>query len=278
MELFFRHPEVKKSPLVVNVGMEEIAWAYRLNVAEKPTYGGEVVQILSVAIDDLAIDGQVRTYEEMESIYAFFVEYLTIASQGTQGVGSYNQQFMTFEYPHRGWSMIIQPLAVPNFTYSRETVAPTWSLNAHVVDETPGNYMSLSNMLVTTIRKPHTHESAKEEEELFKTEGIISLASESPELNPFSAPVPASKKANPGQEFQPYRETGVKSKIKEYADWYNKLIPSYTKGEYNSLLNSVSKPAFGKPPNSEQWEKIQEEAAESEEEFSTKKKAKSKKK
>ena len=83
-QLLFHHELVNNGvPLVVTTGLDEIAWAYALNTATFPTYGGEVVQILSVYIDDMEVEGTVRTYAEAEAIYSFFMKYFTIATQGT---------------------------------------------------------------------------------------------------------------------------------------------------------------------------------------------------
>src|SRR4051794_31156530 len=95
-ELIFTHPNVRSgTPLTVTTGADMIRWTYTLNTANWPTYGGEVVQILSVAIDDVNIQGTCRNYAEMENIYAYFLEFVQIATQGknTQrnpGVTSFN--------------------------------------------------------------------------------------------------------------------------------------------------------------------------------------------
>jgi hypothetical protein len=86
-QLLFQHELVRGGePLVVETGMDEVEWSYNLNVAEFPTYGGEVVQILAVYIDDLMINGTIASYSELESIYGFFMEYFTVATQGTSAL------------------------------------------------------------------------------------------------------------------------------------------------------------------------------------------------
>src|SRR5580658_5023480 len=124
--VIFRHEKVNNGrPLVVNTGADEVAWAYVLNTAKYPTYGGEVIQILSCYVDDMQIQGTVRTYKEAEDIYEFFISYYVIASQGSGGT-SFEQRPMIMEYPERQWTFFIQPLGTPTFTYSLETIAPKW--------------------------------------------------------------------------------------------------------------------------------------------------------
>src|SRR5271170_2407716 len=84
-QLLFHHELVNNGvPLVITTGLDEVGWAYALNIATFPTYGGEVVQILSVYIDDMEAEGTVRTYEEAEAIYTFFMKYFTVATQGSE--------------------------------------------------------------------------------------------------------------------------------------------------------------------------------------------------
>src|SRR5579884_427636 len=82
--VFFAHPQL--GTLSIDDGVDEIQWAYNLNTATFPTYGGEVIQILSVFIDDVTIGGTVATYHQMEAIYRFFAAYMQIATQGRNPV------------------------------------------------------------------------------------------------------------------------------------------------------------------------------------------------
>src|SRR5208282_3335255 len=83
VNLVFQHEHVNGGkPLIVDTGADEISWGYALNVPKIPTYGGEVIQILSAYIEDMSISGMVRTYSKTEEIYSFFMEYFIIASQG----------------------------------------------------------------------------------------------------------------------------------------------------------------------------------------------------
>ena len=179
-QLIFHHELINNGePLVVRTGIDEISWAYALNTAQFPTYGGEVVQILSVYIDDLEIEGTIRTYAEAEMIYSFFMKYFTVATQGSEQADQdkYTQVPMIMEYAHRGWIFELQPKEAPGFTYATETIAPKWSLKAHVGDKTP-DVKKLQDLVVQELVS----------KEQFSLKGIISLEGGQPGQNPFVAP------------------------------------------------------------------------------------------
>ena len=221
--------------LEVDTGINEVQWAYGLNTAKFPTYGGEVIQILSVYIDDLSLEGEVKSYAEMEGIYNYFNKYFQHASQGNKGTGDYNQEFMTMHYPERNWEFFIQPLAMPGFSYSRDTVAPSWKMSAHIVDNTSENYEELTKMAAKEILNEHS-----EPNNTFSLKGEISMGSASPENNPFASYGTAYE-----NNFVPGTEKKVEAGLKEAADFYNTLLPSYLTGDYESLLKGAAKPAFG---------------------------------
>lgn len=126
----FHHPKIA-GDLLVYVNPDQIKWAYGLNVQSYPTYGGEVVQILSVYWDDMGIQGTVSTYAEMENIYRWFIGYMQQATQGRDKPG-YDQHPVTFVYEPRGWQFSIWPKSLPGFRYGRDVVAPTWQVVAAV--------------------------------------------------------------------------------------------------------------------------------------------------
>lgn len=228
--LYFEHPRLKRS-LVINTGLNEINWGYQLNTANYPTYGGEVIQILSVFIDDLSIEGDVRGYGEMEDIYKFFAEYMVVASQG----GGFNQQPMKMTYSQRNWTFFIQPLTIPGFIYSRDTVAPNWKMTAHVYDDSrPNNYQSLQEIVASKLQ-----ETFKGEE--FSLEGIISMAAADPANNPFSAPG-----AFKNEKFTGATQSQIENQLKGNAMLYNTMLKSYLSGNYSEILQDASKPAFGR--------------------------------
>jgi hypothetical protein len=100
----FYHPDIPSSSdgrrpgpyLTVNSGLEEASWSYNLNCMTYPTYGGEVVQILSCNVGELTLAGTLPSYRALERVYSYFAYYLQIATQGrskdpTSGKTSYNQ-------------------------------------------------------------------------------------------------------------------------------------------------------------------------------------------
>lgn len=133
--IIFTHPQIDRA-LVVKTGANNISWAYNLNTVAYPTYAGEVVQVLSCNIDNLQIDGEVRSYAEMEEIYKWFLIYMQKATQGSGG-DNYVGAPVKMEYPHRGWTLYIKPIQLPALHYGRDVVVPTWSMSAHIEDPDP---------------------------------------------------------------------------------------------------------------------------------------------
>jgi hypothetical protein len=234
MLIEFSHPRVEDNkPLQIEIGPEEVGWGYVLNTAEFSTYGGEVIQILSVYVDDLMIAGNLFSYNQLEKIYHFFLEYMIIASQGYSGDGSYVQTPMLFKYPHRQWEFEIQPLAAPGFTYELESISPQWEMQAHIVDRTP-NAGALTELIVSQVLNGQG--------ETFSLTGFISPDARDPDQNPFAAPGTVT-----GNTFTPLNPTQVGEQISKIADWYNNLIPSYLNNEFQSIIGEGgAEPASGK--------------------------------
>jgi hypothetical protein len=232
-ELRFSHPEV--GDLTVLTGADRIAWGYVLNTANFPTYGGEVVQILSCYVDNIEIEGTLQTYEDMESLYRYFLGYLQTATQGKNdkavaGRSSFNEHPMKLEYPHRGWTFEIIPLNVPGYRKGREVVAPTWRLEAHVVDR--GEDVEDLKDLIISEAEIRTAVGSDDPnfDQNFGLEGKIKFVDE----NPFSDPFTDS-----GQKFDPTKN------IQAIGDYYSKLLPSYLQGDFDSIFGGIgSKPAF----------------------------------
>lgn len=190
-QISFYHPDVKVEGangagpwLNIDTGVDEIGWGYSLNAVAFPTYGGEVVQILSCFLENLTIQGTVANYAKMEQIYSYFVYYLQIATQGRKtnsraGTASYNQTPITCVYPERGWTFKIFITELPGFRYATETVAPEWRLTAHIVDDS----MDLHDIKEFTKSQVLDKFLAGDNEK-FDTQGYIGFRA----MNPFSAP------------------------------------------------------------------------------------------
>lgn len=120
-------------------GPNNITWGYNLNTMTYPTYGGEVVQILSANIGDLTVGGDVRNYSMMEDIYLWFLIYMSVATQGWRGPGTtgHNEDPVTMWYPEREWEFQIKPKALPGLHIGSDIIAPTWSMTAQVTQGDP---------------------------------------------------------------------------------------------------------------------------------------------
>lgn len=134
-KVIFSHPLVSKSQgdLVIHVNPNSVEWSYGLNTANFPTYGGEVVQILSIFVDDMTITGDIRSYGDMERIYQWFLLYMQSATQGDK-LGAYDPHPVNFSFPERGWNFNIYPKNLPGFKYSRDVVVPSYTIEAAVLD------------------------------------------------------------------------------------------------------------------------------------------------
>lgn len=240
----FFHPDIKPSAdgsrpgpyLTVRSGVDEVSWGYNLNTTTFPTYGGEVVQILSCYIDDLAIVGTLPTYRSAERIYSYFAYYLQIATQGrnteTQpGKTSYNQTPMKMTYPERGWSFDVMPTSLPGFRQSADTVAPQWRVVAHIVDHT----MDAHSMQEFT--KAHVLEKfLAQDKEDFQLQGRIGFSPE----NPFSGPGTFF-----GSDFDPEK---TREAWLDTADRFNEIIDSYLDHDLEEVYESISSHPAWKDP------------------------------
>lgn len=224
--LVFKHPRMK-TPLSVHVNPNQIEWNYGLNVANLPTYGGEVIQILSAYIDDMAIQGNVSTYAQMERIYKWFAEYIETAT----AEGEYDVTPVGMFYKARGWHFKIYPKTLPGLRYGTEVVTPEWTMNAAVVDPDQSHPLKqeiMTKAKIETLNQEHGFS-------LFgKATGNIGFELE----DPFSDPL-GQTKAN---EKRLLNGTGIKGSFHALADRYNKLLPAYLEGNFEDLTADYSKP------------------------------------
>lgn len=209
--LVFSHDKV--GTLIVKTGADQITWAYGLNTETIPTYGGEVVQILSAYVDNVTVEGTLRNYTELEKVHKFFIRYMNVATQ----TGGFDEQPMHMRYPHRQWHMKIIPLDLPAFRYGREVVAPVWRIQAHVHDES--NQIDRDNFLEQAAKK-----------------GDFSFAEFGKgigwdEDNPFTDPAAASSDYDP------------KEGIQNTSDFYTSLVQAYLDHDFDHLLDGWANPS-----------------------------------
>jgi len=212
----FYHPDC--GWLTVNTGIDQISWGYTLNTANFPTYGGEVVQILSCYVDDLRVQGTLTCYEDLEAVYAYFLKFIDNAS----AQGKRDETPMKFYYPERGWEFDVFIKNAPGYRKGRDVVAPMWMIEGHVIDHA-GDADKLSDL----IKSEAEIKNATNSDENFGLEGKIRYIDE----NPFSDP-----RTKNGKDFKQFDQV---------ADTYTKLLPSYLSGDFDALWANIgSKPAF----------------------------------
>lgn len=225
--VLFSHPQVGE--LHVRTGIDNISWGYQLNTANFPTYGGEVVQILSCYVDDLTVQGTLQSYLDMENVYTYFLQYLKIAN--TRDRNSLMHP-MKFYYPHRQWEFEIIVTNLPGYRKARDVVAPTWQISAHVVDE--GNDVeSLKQLIVDEAQiKAQIGSTDPKFNEHFGLEGKIRFIDENPFSDPFT---------DQGLNFANNRHEAIQN----IGDYYSTLLPSYLDGDFDAIFGNIgSQPSF----------------------------------
>jgi len=151
--LYFSHPKVNGGQaLVIKTGADSVKWGYNLNVRRIPTYGGEVIQILSMFAQQMSVSGKTRNYKEQAEIYDYFREYLKVAGGFGRGAKSFDRVStpITFSYPARGWSFDIIVTDLKNMRMALDVVAPEWGFTAEIVSE--NDRYELGNALLTGMQ------------------------------------------------------------------------------------------------------------------------------
>jgi len=229
-ELIFKHPSMTDD-LVVRVKPNEIVWSYGLNTANYPTYGGEVVQILSMYVDDLNISGEVRTYRDIEVIYKWFISYMQNATQGRAGDPKYDSRPVEMYYPHRDWKFSIWPKNLPGFKYGTEVTAPTWELQAAVSE--------FDDRFEDSVLSSQDFAGVSTEGE-FSPFGTATAEIGFHENNPWSAPT-----------NKQYKQNDPKRWDNETVQFYGKILPSWLdNADFSSLGADVSIPKWGQNKSS----------------------------
>ena len=128
--------------LQIKTGADEITWGYGMNTKRYPTYGGEVVQILSTYADKMTIRGTCLEYKTLTKIYEYFKDYLVYTTGGAtlltgsdRGGLERKQKFLKFTYPARNWSFVIMIAEANGFRIARDVAAPQWEITAEIVSE-----------------------------------------------------------------------------------------------------------------------------------------------
>jgi hypothetical protein len=228
-ELVFKSKGFKD--LRVDIKPNQIEWGYNLNVNVTPTYGGEVVQILSAYIDKMTITGNVRTYKKAEEIYQWFLSGIQRATQDGQFK---HQKGIDMYYPERGWHFRLLPLTLAKLKYSLETVAPEWSINCQVIEPA-------QDALSLTMDQAAVE--ARESETGIPLFGLATGNIGWEEDDPFRSPI-GDAKLNQFYKDLIGGET-VRYQSSDLGDWFNSLIPSYLEGNFDDLTADYSRPSMG---------------------------------
>lgn len=235
--------------LTVTTGANSIYWGYGINTQTYPTYGGEVVQILSCYITDLQIEGDCRNYLQMEDIYRFFAEYMQYASQGVRGKG--DQKYLTnpvkMNVPSRGWNLKIVPKSVPGFRLGTEVVAPQWQLVAQVYeDDANANQAILSSIASKYYNSPNI--SIAEAINKTTTLSQIGYNPDSGFVNPLLSATDTKGKTKPNK----FDGEALKEAYTKRGEAYRQIVKSYIDNDsedaYGTLFvgNEYSKPTEDK--------------------------------
>lgn len=203
----------KDGTLKIITGANNISWSYGLNTVTYPTYGGEVVQILSAYIEDMSISGDVNNYRMMEDIYVWFLTYLHLATQG----GKQREEPVTLWYPHREWVMKIRPKGLPGLRMARDVVAPTWQMTASIVEGDP-------DAEAFTLRGA--------------VEGLKEIKADIgfDEENPFSSPT---------RNKTSYNKEATAGNLTVVSDWFEKIVESWANQDFSSLEAGSTPPRIG---------------------------------
>lgn len=224
--VYFTFPNQYVGNLTIENGLDQAQWGYNLNTQTYPTYGGEVVQILSVNVGDISLGGSITTYRQAQVIYSYFARYFQVATQGVTGTpdknnyNSYDLQKMNFRYPQRGWDFQIMPKTAPGFTWNAELVNPTWQMTAHIVDQSNENLSDLKSAIAA--------------------QAVSTLTTNT---NEQIGPPTGDPNTDPFQTYDANAQS-AESALGGLADYYTSLVSAYKSNNYTTITGAQgSKPA-----------------------------------
>jgi hypothetical protein len=234
--VFFVHPNAYVGNLTIENGLDQANWGYNLNTQVYPTYGGEVVQILSVNITDITLGGSLTTYRQAQLIYSYFARYMQVATQGTSGVpnpttnDAYTLQTMTFKYPMRGWEFQLMPKTAPGFTYDVELVNPTWSITAQIVDTAHQGGNPTVGGIKSAIQSSAVQSLMGQSDNSFNS------------LTDQIGPPTGDPNTDPFQTFN-QQDENAEAALGGVADYYASMVNGYTQGNFSSIASLGSQPS-----------------------------------
>ena len=173
-------PNRNKS-ITLLVPPDGISWDYKLRTHVIDTYGGQVVQVLGVEIDNFKLTGyipsgfwgkykQSRTNNVLDNYQAEYGDYEKtligdshekVNRNGLVNLGNFFKYFFTmktqnrystsnmvFSYPHYGWtgtgegSIVIVPNEFPRIRIANDEILPQWELNCSLVEYMSSHFVS----------------------------------------------------------------------------------------------------------------------------------------
>ena len=249
-ELIFTDDKNPQGDYVLNIDVkpDQIEWAYGLNTQVIPTYGGEVIQILSAFIENMTVSGQVRTYKKAEEIFQWFVKRIQAATQEGQFK---HQTGVKMQYPERGWEFRVLPLSIGPLKYGRDLVVPEWSATFHVVQP---DQDVMARLVDSNGAKDLADRMGVEGGLLFgKATGNIGYETDDPFRSPVGIDENNDGVIDDPKERKKYNDLykaiiggeAPRYETADLGDWFNNLIPSYLQGDFDDLTADYSRPAFG---------------------------------
>jgi murein DD-endopeptidase MepM/ murein hydrolase activator NlpD len=232
--------------LTIKTGADEITWGYGLNTKRFPTYGGEVVQILSTYADQMTIKGTCRNYKELTEIYEYFKSYIFYTT-GIQD-RERKQKYLLFEYPARNWKFVIMVADASGFRISRDVAAPEWQIKAEIVSENARYSLgseridSFANVLATPVATGKRGRSARS---AGPPTGL--LATRSGDIATEDAAAEAKLPKNfvvdrAGSPFRTFIET-TNAERGKIADNFNALVAAWATGDISTVFsNPIAEP------------------------------------
>lgn len=144
----FTHSNPTVGTLSLRLPPTNVSWGYGINTSVTPTYGGQVVQLLSIRFDQLVVNGQFGKEgpSGLIKLTQYFRNYFAVASAGDAGDpttrGNYNQKPMTLSYSgilnvdvdlnqgEQEW--LVYPTSMPSYRRANDNFAPEWQLTCEI--------------------------------------------------------------------------------------------------------------------------------------------------
>jgi len=168
----------------------DVSWKYSLRTNVIDTYGGQVIQILGVSIEDLTIRGffgaegmwgfnkqYASRYEDfpdevgvgqiayslsenqgykkfvdgpMRSGMVQFAEWFKSYFYYVTQAGNFDKNNMVFHYPHLNWHWRIRPLDFPQVRFANDELMPQWELKCDYIEDLQNTF---EQEVTTTAKK-----------------------------------------------------------------------------------------------------------------------------